>query len=455
MNVTLFKQLVMKYFVGFVASFYEFTNEQKKKLTYLHKEMFKLDYSSSMKWGSTRFNNSIVAADIVALDSSLPLKRRPSMGKASGDIPKLGMKVAMRESDFMELRTLQAASNLPEATLAGKLLVDAGVVIPAIDEQLEKMSLEALSTGQTIVPGDEGDSDTGVRVDFGYLAKNKFGSTVRWGSSGFKPISDIRRVISRASDDGTTITTVMMSRRSFNLLQKSDEARMLGQTIALVKPNQIPVPTEESLLKTIKGELGVDIIIVDRSVRIEEAGKHRPVRPWAESSVVFLTSPDVGRLVYTATVEETTNVPGVIYAKPNEYTLVFKYSKTDPLREFTGSQAMIMPVIDGTHEIYLLDNTKEGEISTDETSLEFFADDNLKSDPQVVVVHTDADMVTAKTKDNFIRVKADGKEVFVTVTANNATGAAERQGIVTITDSDGRFLDIIVTQSKDNKPATP
>jgi len=452
MNVSLFQKLVVKFFSGFVKTFYEFTNDSKKQLTYLHERMFRLDYSPTMQWGSSRFNNSIVAADIVALDSSLPLKRRPSMGKASGDIPKLGMKVAMRESDYQELKKLEAVAStgrgLTEAQLAGRLLVDAGKVIPAIKEQVERMSLEALSKGYTMVAGAEGDSKTGVRVEYGYLAENKFGSAVKWGEQGFKPISDMQRVISRASDNGSpALTHVMMSLRSFNLMRNSEEARLLGNTIVVKDPKHIPTPNRQEMIDRVASELGVTIIVVDRTIRIEQNGQYSTIRPWEESSVVFLPSEDVGRLVYTETAEETSNVPGVIYEKPNPYTLVFKYSKTDPLREFTASQAQIIPVIDGVNDIYLLDNSKQGEISADETSLTFEATDDLKSNPQVVTILTEADMISVKSNDRFIRATTSGKEVHVTVSANNADNAPQRQGTITVTDIDGRNLTIIVTQA--------
>jgi hypothetical protein len=44
----------------------------------------------------------------------------------------------------------------------------------------------------------------------------------------------------------------------------------------------------------------------------------------------------------------------VTYQKVDGYILVSKYSKNDPLREFTSSQALVLPVIENVDTIYIL-----------------------------------------------------------------------------------------------------
>src|SRR5690606_17810658 len=57
-------------------------------MKYLHKEMLTEELSTDLKWGSSSIDGSIVAADIVAMDSELPLKKQDVIETASGDIPK-------------------------------------------------------------------------------------------------------------------------------------------------------------------------------------------------------------------------------------------------------------------------------------------------------------------------------------------------------------------------------
>ena len=66
--------------------------------------------------------------------------------------------------------------------------------------------------------------------------------------------------------------------------------------------------------------------------------------------------------------EEGTPVGGgVEYAKVDDYILISKYSKNDPLQEFTSSQALVLPVIENVDEIYVLDTQEAVEVDSGET----------------------------------------------------------------------------------------
>jgi hypothetical protein len=60
--------------------------------------------------------------------------------------------------------------------------------------------------------------------------------------------------------------------------------------------------------------------------------------------------------------EETHQSKSVDYQKVDDFILVSKYHKNDPIREFTSSQALALPVINNVDSIYILD-TKE--VATD------------------------------------------------------------------------------------------
>ena len=58
----------------------------------------------------------------------------------------------------------------------------------------------------------------------------------------------------------------------------------------------------------------------------------------------------------TIIAEVNRRVDGVVYKVADEYILAKKYSKTDPLREFTASEAMVVPVLNNVDRIYTLDS---------------------------------------------------------------------------------------------------
>lgn len=70
--------------------------------------MLRKKYSVTGKWEAISVMNTRISADYVAMDFSLPLKRRDSIGKTSGDIVKSGMELWLNEKQLTELDTMLA-----------------------------------------------------------------------------------------------------------------------------------------------------------------------------------------------------------------------------------------------------------------------------------------------------------------------------------------------------------
>lgn len=364
MNQTLFVEFVKKWFGAIALKFTETVNGKKTGPTYLFKDMLKKVYSADLKWNSLSVESSIVAADVVAMDSPLPLKRRDVIKKADGDLPKIGMKLAKGEKLISDINIMRARG-ATEAQIVTKIFEDAPKCQSGVYERLEYCFLQALSTGITLVP-DLDNVGTGIRVNYGFLGKNKFGATIKWGEEGYVPLSDVTRVVAAASDAGDSISLVMLTKKAFNLMRNSDEGKQLSANFRglVITDGLYPVPTPSQFNEAIKDEYGFEFRIVDRTVRIEKNGKQTPVKPFAENTLVFLTTDQVGTLTYGTLAEETNPVAGVEYQKVDDYILLSKYSKNDPLREFTSSQALVLPVIENVEQIYLL-NTREAQTVSD------------------------------------------------------------------------------------------
>jgi len=77
---SLFIEHIDKYMKGIVVRVVEKLNDkQNNELTYLHKQMLRKEFSVSGKWETISTLNTRVSADFVAMDSSLPLKRRDAI----------------------------------------------------------------------------------------------------------------------------------------------------------------------------------------------------------------------------------------------------------------------------------------------------------------------------------------------------------------------------------------
>lgn len=91
MEQSLYFKYIEKYFPKIVLGITEKLNDKNQTtLSYLHKQLLGTDYSVDGRWESLTGTYSRVAADVVSMDSSLPLKKRDSLGRASGDLPKIG-----------------------------------------------------------------------------------------------------------------------------------------------------------------------------------------------------------------------------------------------------------------------------------------------------------------------------------------------------------------------------
>lgn len=356
MQKSLFAEYIEKYFKGVVGKVTTLINDKTKEPTLLHKTMLTEEYSNDLTWTSTDVNTSIVAADVVSLGSSLPLKLRDKLATATGKIPKLGLKYRKDEATITNLNSMKS-KGVNEATVASAVLNDVPKAIKGIDVRKEIMFEEALSTGYTIV-SDEKMQGTGIRIDFGYKAENTFNANAAWGGASATPVSDLHKIFDKAEADGVALSVLMISKQYFNLLRNSDEGKQLvanyrGQSIANVKT--LAVPSTTAMQEAIADEFGAEVVVVNSSFRIEDKdGSQTTVKPWAQANVVGLIDKNVGRLVYGTLAEETIPAAGVTYEKSGSHILVSKYSTTDPLYEFTCAQALALPVIDGAHNIYLL-----------------------------------------------------------------------------------------------------
>ena len=58
------------------------------------------------------------------------------------------------------------------------------------------------------------------------------------------------------------------------------------------------------------------------------------------------------------------------YATVDRYKLISKYSKNDPLQEFTSGQALVLPVIENVDQIYVIDCTESKSAEVDEAAEE-------------------------------------------------------------------------------------
>ena len=349
--------------------------ETPKKRTYLFKTMLRKVYSPDQKWEGTSAKTTYVAADMVAMDSPLPIKSRPTVATSNGKLPKVGMKKKLQETDInninimkahLALATTEEAKATERRRIFAKLADDGTACSVGIDEKTEMNFLSGLSNGVILVE-DEDNTGTGLRVKFGYLPANTFGTIIK----GELSREDFENVNDKADADGNAIIKVMMAKSKLGEIRRTRWAKELAADYSektYTDETNLPVPSVKSFTAAFEEEFGYAIETVDRTVVTEKNGKKKNVKPWNKDRLVFLCQEEVGSLVYGTLAEATNQVQGVQYATIDDYKLISRYSHNEPsLEEVTSGQALVLPVIEDVDQIYVIDcsESKSAEVDTE------------------------------------------------------------------------------------------
>lgn len=387
MHESLFIQFIKAIFPK--LSLYVKEKETPQNRTYLYKSMLREVYSADQKWEGTSANTTYVAADVVEMDSPIPLKKRGAIATSNGKLPKIAMKRTLFESDINNINimkaqyenlntransfaeqglteqaatTRQAAENA-KARIINKLMNDGVACSVGIEERNELNFLSGLSNG-IIAIEDADNSGKAIRVNYGYMPGNSF----KTATNGVTERNDFEKIFEKANADGNTIIKVMLSKNKLKNIRKDQWAKELvadyeGKTYT--DDTKLKTPSEKSFAEAFEDEFGATIEAVNRTVVIEKNGKHQYVKPWNENNIIFLCNEEVGSLVWGTLAESTNPVEGVKYSTVDSYKLISKYSKNEPsLQEVTSGQALILPVIEDVDQIYIL-STKSEEVDED------------------------------------------------------------------------------------------
>lgn len=369
MRESLFLEFILRIFPKLQPLIEKINGKRNADVTYLHKTMLRMEYSADQKWESASLNTTYVAADMVAMDSPLPPKKRDSIAHSNGKLPKIGMKKIMRETHINQVNIMKA-QGASFANIATKLTQDALACSVGIDEKNEMNFLTALSDGIILTPAEDENgnesNDIAMRINFNFLEENTFTTKKK----GEVTLDDIRKVLDKAEADGNTISAIAIAKSTYNKLRATQGAKELvadAQGKVYDNDTKLPVPTAPTFDSAFEDEFGCSFLKIDRTVITEKNGKRTPVKPFNANKLTFLVdSNEVGALVWGTLAEKTNPVNGVVYSTIDQYKLIARYSKTDPLQEFTSGQALVLPVLENIDQIYSLSLEEAEEVNATE-----------------------------------------------------------------------------------------
>lgn len=308
-------------------------------------EEYSIDGTFEVLTGSKR----TVKADIVAMDSALPLKSRPVMGAAFGKVPKIGQSRVMRGSDLKKLDVMIQKFGNNSDRVRDAVFNDSQSNVDGVLDTMQELYLTGLSAGVVNV-GADNVGLTEIRLDYGFKTSQKRGVPVVWSNAATAtPLADIMNIVALARQNGTQLTEMHLDATSFNQIMKSAEVAAVFDGLGFL--------TERRLRDFFMDELGLSVQIVTRTVNVEIDGvvTNKPV--WTAGMVTFTQSGEIGTVFYTDTAEHNHRAEQALYAEPNAYILSSIYRTLRPLNEWSEAQAMALPVITDVDNIWQLDTT--------------------------------------------------------------------------------------------------
>lgn len=332
------------------------TTEDGKPAKYRFLQMTREKYSIDGKWESLLAKYSHVKADVVAMDSPLPLKSRKPISRASGEIPKHGMRKSRNESRLKELQNLDKLDRIDE--FKKELMNDPVACTMGMYESIEYALLYGLSNG-AMAANNENNVGTTNRLDFGYLEENQL--TADWDDATTStPLDDIETLVDKSKG---SIKILMMDRPTVNKLRNSVQVKsavFANDGGVVVDGKSLRRPGLTTLNEYLQTEYGLVIDVVARTIEAEKDGKPISLTPWKEGMVVAIPDLYVADLVYTEPAEENAKVAGVNYTKPKSWMLLSVYRENTPtLSETTAVQGMVYPILNNVGGIYTIDTKKK------------------------------------------------------------------------------------------------
>lgn len=342
----------LKAFRGIVLAVVKKYGSGKKDVnadeTFLYQTHLEPKYSVDGRWTTIRGTFKRLVADYVAIGSPATLKTRGSKGSAEGKIPKVSNKYSMDEQQFKDLETM-IRNNEDEKEIIKEITDDAKNAILNIYRLNEYTFLSGLQNGVAAV-GRNVSKGTEVRADYGYTDDQKLNVAV----AGTVEVSDVQKVIDNARKKPTTlfIDAVSLSRIKNSLSFRAAVAN--SANVVLEDATKYPALNTAQVENYFATEWKIKLVYdVDKIFENEnEKAETEIVKAWTDGAMVFASSPKVGNLVNSKTVEHTRRSKLADYAEA-DYILISKFGELDPLVEFTKAEAEVLPVINADG-IYVL-----------------------------------------------------------------------------------------------------
>jgi hypothetical protein len=306
------------------------------------KNVLSLDYTTLIGEQSGR-----VAADVIAYDSSAPLKTRQVVSKLTGAIPKIAVKRKMSESDLNDYFMLSRMADTEQKQLLNMIWNDVDFVVDGVNARMEWMALQAVS--KTVITLDTNNNNgivTASNIDFQMPTANKKAASVVWSASASttKPITDIKAVVKAGRDLGIKFQAILIHPDMYDYFVLSTETQTFLKSYFNLSAESVNIlESVEAVNRVMTANSLPYFVKMEQSVGIEsKAGVITYVNPFDSNYITFIPEMKLGDMLNGPIAEEIAPPKQVIQSKFGNI-LVSKYSEADPFAEFTKGETNAFP----------------------------------------------------------------------------------------------------------------
>lgn len=296
------------------------------------------------------------AASVVSRGSAMPIRARGMLTKLTGEIPAIGEKFSMKESDYRDFLMLQQIT-IDDTTKLNSLLNflygDLSKAGNAAMKRLDIMCLDGLYTGKISlnVTNNPDGVINATDIDLLQPAENVNAATAAWSdATNAKPLTDIKNAVREARAKGITLAKILMSDAAFLEMTATTEVKDNLANWLRMTTNKV-MPTEETVNQFLTAHRLPTIEIVDEVIGIEKDGVITTIRPFGDDAVVLIPAGNLGTIKNALAMEQITPVPNVAYATFRN-ALLSKWQENEPFNEWTKVELNACPSFEAIDQIY-------------------------------------------------------------------------------------------------------
>lgn len=325
--------------------------------------LYPLKENLTLNWKSLEAIAGLkVAGDIVSRGSTISRKKRESIGKVGGLIPKIAFAREMDENDLTEYETaLALAGGNPNlAAIVRFWGEDMQACWDGVASRIEWIALRQLSTGKVkLTQTDNQNVVTEFDVDYKIPSAQRTGVTKKWSEAGAEPISELETKIQAARKGKNAISSkiAFMNMSTFGTFARNEQVIKMSASFAQNALNISQTPdlaTINAMLMKQPWLNGLQIKVIDQDITVEVNGERSTSNPFADDVVSLVESPVLGTTFWKKPIDANLQGSSAIKSM-NGPILIKKFSTEEPITEVTQGIANAFPAWNGANRSILLD----------------------------------------------------------------------------------------------------